>query len=155
MKVKLTIAQCMDIYDLPDIMAQAGLSVDWLTAIDMAYNKRRVADIVEGFRLAAKAPPKIREFEEKEGVARRTLRGQGLAAVLQTLNAQYANAVVAERLRQQQLIDDRDSRENAREVELIEIDKEKISGEGKLAGLVASALYPIFKRERQSGEHNG
>lgn len=140
----LTIKQCLDLYDLPEVIAQAGVTCDWPTSIDIAMNKEAVSAIAEGFRASAKKPPRVTEYEQRAEKARMTETGESLNEAMQKLNREYALDLIAENNRQRKL--EGDAMTKTKSVSIVPIKRDAFTGSGKLVAIIASHLMPVFAR---------
>ncbi len=141
-EMKLTIKQCLDLYDLPDVMAQADVKCDWPTSIDIAMNKESVRAVAEGFRNSLKKPKRVQEYEQAVEKARLTLKDAALKEEVEKLNMVYATDLLDERCRQEGLNDA--LTQETRNVNIVPIKRDAFSGEGKLVAIIASHLAPVF-----------
>lgn len=141
-EMNLTIKQCVDLYDLPDVMTKADVECDWPTSIDIAMNKESVRAIAEGFRNSLKKPKRVQEYEHAVEKARMTLKDAALKEEIERLNREYAPDLLDERCRQERL-NDAFTRES-RKVRIVPIRRDAFSGGGKLVAIIASHLAPVF-----------
>jgi hypothetical protein len=141
---KLTIKQCLDLYDLPELISQSEVTCDWPTSIDIATNKEAVRAIAEGFRASLQKPSRVLEYERKAETVRMTEEGETQQEEMRFLNREYAADMINESVRQRRLADE--VRTETKTVDIVPIKRDALSGFGKHVAIIASHLMPVMER---------
>jgi hypothetical protein len=139
MKTEITLAQAIDLHDLPQTIAAAGVSVSAGASLDIALNAGACEVFVKSYRTERdRTSERLREYGQRARVINSTHSGRDLTTAMQALNREYESDLVAEDERVRALDEQLDKR--TRSFELEPINAGAISGESRYLPQIFAVL---------------